>query len=258
MIIVGIDMGIQYTKAVVVKDDKVVGKAKVPTGGMDRPKNAKAAVDAALQDAGVKASDVDKIAATGKGKFDISFADDVFTETIAAARAAKLYFPEATAVMSVGADETLAAILGEKRLITEFVLNQKCAAGLGTFVSYLAKRLGITLELAAASDGPDLGAMNDGCAVFSELDALSFLNDGAATDAIMATVNRAAATRAATVFADLTAYPGEKAVLVGGLTKNSAFVKALEKHLNRKFLIPEDAEYSCAVGAATCIVKGIS
>ena len=99
--------------------------------------------------------------------------------------------------------------------------------------------------------------MNDGCVVFSELDALSLINNGAAPGSVMATATRAAATRAATVLADLTASPGEKTVLIGGLAKNSAFVKALEKSCGRKFMIPEDAQYGGAIGAALCGAKGI-
>ena len=257
MIIAGIDMGIQNTKVVIFKDDKVIGRSIISTGGIDRPEQAHRAYNEALREAAVDAVDVEKVFATGKGKFDVPFAIEVFTDTTAAARAAKYYYPEATSVMSVGADETLAAVLGKERLIDEVALNQKCAAGLGTFLTYLAKRLGLTIEQAAASDGPNVGVMNDGCVVFSELDALSFINNGAVPEGVMATAIRAAATRAATVIADLTAPTGDKTVLIGGLAKNKAFVNALEKSCGKKFFIPEDAQYSGAVGAALCGVKGI-
>ena len=257
MLTMGIDMGIQNTKAVVFQDDKVVGKAVVSTGGMDRPRQARKVYDEALKSAGINAGDIEKVVATGKGKYDIPFANEVFTETITSARAAQYFYPDATAVMSVGADETLAATLGENRLIGEFVLNQKCAAGLGTFLTYLAKRLGMNLEQVSASDGPDAGIMNDGCVVFSELDALSFLNNGASKESIMASANKAAATRAATVLADLTASFGDKVVLIGGLTKNSAFVSALEKTLGITLFVPDDAEYCGAIGAAICGTKGL-
>ena len=257
MIIAGIDMGLQYTKAVIFKDDKVIGRSIISTGGADRPAQAEKAYSEALSEAGVESGGVEKVIATGRGRFDVGFAGEAYTETVAAARAAGYYYPEATSVISVGADETLAAVLGKERLIAEVALNQKCAAGLGTFLTYLAGRLGLTPEQVSAADGPDAGVMNDGCVVFSELDALSLINNGAAPESVMATAIRAAATRAATVLADLTAPSGDKTVLIGGLTKNAAFVKALEKSCGRKFAIPEDAEYCGAVGAALCGLKGI-
>ena len=257
MIIAGIDMGIQNTKVVIMRDNAVVGRGKASTGGMDRPEQAKKAYDDALKSAGIDAKDVSKVIATGKGKFDIPFADDTYTETVAAMRAAQYYFPDATGVMSAGADETLAATVGSNRLIGEFVLNQKCCAGLGTFISYLARKLGKTIEQAAAVDCPDCGTMNDGCVVFAELDALSMMNDGAAPDEIIATALGAVATRAATVLADLTASPGDRVVLLGGLAKSPAFVAALEKSVGLKLLIPEDPEFGGAVGAAICGEKGL-
>ena len=257
MIIAGIDMGIQNTKAVILKDNKVVGRSVVSSGGADRPTQAQKAYEEALREAGVGAGDVAKVIATGKGKFDVAFADEEYTDAVTAARAAKYYEPEATSVMSLGADGTLAAVLGKERLIDEVALNQKCAAGLGVFLTYLGMRLGLTAQQMGAADGPDVGMMNDGCVVFSELDALSFLNSGATPEGVMATATRAAATRAATVLADLTASPGEKTVLIGGLAMNPAFVAALETRCGKKFLIPDDALFAGAVGAALCGEKGI-
>jgi|LSQX01.3.fsa_nt_gb benzoyl-CoA reductase subunit D len=257
MIIAGIDAGVLNTKVVIMEDEKVIARSKVSTGGIDRPQQVKKAYEEALQAAGLTEKDVEKVIATGKGKYDIPFADEVYTETSALARAARHFFPEATGAMSVGADETIALKLGEKRLIDEFVLNQKCTAGLGTFLEYLGRKLGMTAEQIAAADGPDAGFMNEGCVVFAELDALSLLNNGASPEAVMATAIRTAATRAATVLVDLTASPGDKVALFGGLAKNAAFVSALEKILNRKFLISEEAEYGGAVGAVMCDLKGI-
>ena len=257
MIIAGIDMGVQNTKAVVMKDEKIIGRSVISTGGIDRSEQARKAYDEALKTAGVAESDVEKVIATGKGKFDVPFADETYTETVAACRVASYFFPDATAVVSTGADEALAAVIGKNRLIDEFVLNQKCSAGLGAFLSYLGQRLGLTQEQIGKCDGPDAGIMNDGCVVFSELDALSLLNNGAAPESVMAAANRAAATRAATVLSDLTAACGASVVLIGGLAKNKAFVTAMEERLNCMLNIHEDAEYGGAVGAVLSYIKGL-
>lgn len=249
MIIAGIDAGAENTKAVIIKDGKVIGRAAESTGGADRPEQVRKAYDEALKAAGVSAGDVESVIATGKGKFDVSFSAGHVTETIAAAHAARSYYADATSVMSVGADETLAATIGDKRLIKEFVLNQKCTAGLGTFLKYLAARLGIP-EGQAGADTQDAGPVNEGCVVFSELDALSLISNGAAPKAVMASAVKAAAVRAANVMNDLTLPSNERAVLIGGLTKNALFVRVLEETVGFKFLIPEDAEYSGAIGAA--------
>ena len=253
MLVAGIDAGIENTKAVIVRDGKIIGRAMVSTGGIDRPEQARRAYDEALSVAGVNVDEIEKVTATGKGKYDVSFASDIITEATAVSRAARYCFPEAAGVMSVGADETIAITLGSERLIDEYALNQKCTAGLGTFLKYLAMRLEKTEEQVGVCDGADAGMINEGCVVFSELDALSLLNSGASKEAIMASAIKAAAVRAATVYHDLTIPPTGSVVLVGGLAKNRAFVRALESNLALEFLNCENAEYCGALGATlTC------
>ena len=249
MIIAGIDAGIENTKVIVMKDGEVVGRAKAATGGIGRAENAKRAYTEALSAAGLNEDGVTSVIVTGKGKFDIPFASVRITETIAAAYAARFLVPGATAVVSAGADETLAAVLGEERLIGEFVLNQKCAAGLGTFLTYLAQRLGISLE-SVSPDTKDAGALNEGCVVFSELDALSLINAGAEPKEVLMSAVKAVAVRAATVVNDLTLPLNERVVLIGGLAQNTAFVYAIEEVVGFKFTVPDDAEYCGAIGAA--------
>ncbi|MCL2391789.1 MAG: acyl-CoA dehydratase activase [Oscillospiraceae bacterium] len=249
MIIAGIDVGVENTKVVIIDDKKVVGCAAVSTGGVERPTQIRKAYEMALSAAGISEKDVGAVIATGRGKFDVDFVSGRVTETIAATFAARFLYPDATSVMSVGADETLAATIGKERLVGEYVANQKCTAALGTFLKFLAKRLGVALE-ECKPEAKDAGEINEGCVVFSELDALSLINDGAKPEAVMASAINATAIRAATVMNDLTIPKNERPILIGGLAKNAAFVSALEKVLGFKFIIPENPEFCGAIGAA--------
>jgi len=249
MIVAGIDVGIESTKVVILNDGKVVGQSIVLTGGIERSEHIRKAYDNALSVAGVKESDVVTVVATGRGKYDVDFVSLRVSETIAAAFAARHLHPDATSVMSVGADETLVATIGKERLVGEYVMNQKCTAALGTFLKFLAKRLEISLDECVPGE-EDAGAVNEGCVVFSELDALSLLNAGAEPKAVMASAINATAIRAATVMNDLTIPANERPILIGGLSKSAAFVSALEKVLGIKFVIPENSEFCGAIGAA--------
>jgi predicted CoA-substrate-specific enzyme activase len=249
MITAGIDAGLGYTKVVILKDGKIIGRGKGITGGVKRPANIQAVYDAALKDAGIAAEDVAKVVATGKGKYDIPFANDRITEVVTSAKAAKALCPEATTVVSVGADETLVATLeGEK--INEFCLNQKCAAGLGLFLEYMARRLGMTVEELSALGAPGEAVVNDGCVVFAELDALSLLNRGVDAKEAAKAVTEAVAWRTSTTINDITAQNKTCVVLFGGLTKNAAFLNALKRISGIPFVVPAEAEYAGALGAA--------
>jgi len=255
MITAGIDVGLEYTKAVILQDGKVTGKAIGLSGGAGRPAAIRALYDKALENAGVESGEVEKVFATGKGKFDVSFADDKPAEVIVAAKAAKLAAAEATMAVDAGADEIVVATLeGEK--VKEFVINQKCAAGLGLLMEGIAERLGISMEEMGALDGGQAVAVNDGCIVFAELDALSLLNRGTDAKEVAKAVIEACAWRASMTINDVYKPAKECVVLMGGLALNKAFLKALERISGITFVIPGDPEYAGATGAATLAAAG--
>ena len=255
MITAGIDVGLENIKVVVIKDGKVAGKACGPSGGAKRPAAVQAVYDKALEAAGVQAADVSKAISTGKGKFDVPFAADQLTEVITAAKAASILAPGATAVVGIGADETLAAAIeGEK--IKEYVLNQKCAAGLGLFLEGMAERFDMSLEELGALEGQAKVRVNDGCIVFAELDGLSLVNRGTDPKEVAKAMIEACAWRANTTINDIYRPSNDKVVLIGGMTKNNAFVKALERISGIQFVIPEEAVYAGAIGAAASAAAG--
>jgi len=252
MIIAGIDVGLENTKVVILKDGKIAGRSMGRSGGEERRAAIEKIWQDALKDASVSASDVEKVVARGKGKYDAAMADDRYTEPVTAAKAARFLCPDADAVVDVGADETLIAAFQRDGKISETTINQKCGAGLGLFIRYMADRLELTLdEMGALPPAGDAApVVNDGCVVFAEMDALSLLNHGATPKEVAVAVTEAAAVRACSVVLEPTLPIGEKVLLVGGLSGNAAFVAALEKHAGIRVVVPEDAVYAGAIGAA--------
>jgi activator of 2-hydroxyglutaryl-CoA dehydratase len=92
--------------------------------------------------------------------------------------------------------------------------------------------------------------VNDGCAVFAEMDALSLLNHGASAAEVASAVADAAAVRICMTFNDITIPARDKIVLFGGLTKNKAVMDALQSYAKMEFVIPDEAEYAGAIGSA--------
>jgi benzoyl-CoA reductase subunit D len=250
MITAGIDVGLKNIKAVVLKDGKIAGKASGISGGAGRPAAVQAVYDKALAEAGVKAGDVAKVISTGKGKFDVPFSADQLSETVTAAKAARLLVPGVTSVVDIGADEIVVAVLAEENKITEFVINEKCTAGLGLLLEGIADRFDMSIEEIGALEGPGSVAVNDGCVVFAELDALSLLNRGTDAKEIVKAINEAIAWRANSTLNDIYKPDYKCVALFGGLTKNGAFIKSLKRISGIDFVIPEDAEYAGAFGAA--------
>jgi benzoyl-CoA reductase subunit D len=242
-------------KAVVLKDGKIIGKAKCLSGGIRIAESAEKAWDGALKDADVSAADVAGIAATGKGKYDVNLADKVCTEMRAAVTAARFLVPAVTTVVDIGADETVVATVKPDGTVGQTLLNQKCAAGLGTFLKSMAWHLELPLEEMSALNVADSHsqegvAVNDGCVVFAEMDALGLLNRGVAPKDVAAAITKAAAVRANTTLNDVTVPMNDCVVLFGGMTQNDAFIAAWKELSGIDFVIPGDAEYGGALGAS--------
>jgi predicted CoA-substrate-specific enzyme activase len=254
MITAGIDAGFENTKVVLLRGDEIAarGIARTRTAGEKRAKAIASLWLGTLRSAGLSAADIGKVAATGHGKSDVGFADEMVVEAVADARAARFFYPAAQCVVDIGADQILVVTLGEGNAIREVVFNQKCAAGIGTFLAFMADRLAFSPEEMGAlpPNAPEGVFVNDGCPVFAELDALCLLRAGVSPENVARAVVEASAVRINSVLNDKLVPEKETTVLVGGLTKNAALVRALKTRSGINFLIPIQAEYGCAAGAA--------
>ena len=247
MITGGIDLGIENVKAVILRDGKVAGRASGASGGARRGESAARVWKEAVERAGVAASDVKRVVATGQGKFDAAFAADRIVEPVADAKAAFFLYPSARAVVNVGADQVRVVTFDSTGKITEVVLNQKCGAGIGIFLRSLSKMLGIAFEEIHAAEG---ATVNDACPVFAGTDAVSLLHDNVPKAAILGAAIDAMAARINGVLNDKIIPEKETTVLIGGVARNRAVIAALKKRSGINFLVPEDPEFACALGAA--------
>ena len=250
MITAGIDAGIESVKAVILKDGKVIARGAGISGGAKRGRAAEQVYNEALAAAKLKPSAVDNICATGQGKGDVAFANDRITEPVADARAARFLNPRATTVVDCGADQVRVIALGQGDTITEVVMNQKCAAGLGILLRSMARTLGMTLDEMGGLTGSPKATVNDGCVVFAEMDALGMLNRNVPTADIARAVMEAVAVRINSILNDKIKPAKDTTVLVGGVSRNAALVDTLKRRSGINFIIPEHAEYAGALGAA--------
>jgi predicted CoA-substrate-specific enzyme activase len=252
MITAGIDMGIENVKAVILKDGKIIARRMALSGGANRAQSAEKVWNEALAAAGIKASDVSKVVATGQGKLDVKFATDHCVEPVADARAAKFLYPSATSVVDVGADQVRVVTLGDGQKIKEVVINLKCAAGIGIFLRSMGRTLGLTIEEMGQvpSSKTKEAAVSDLCVVFAELDAVAMIHKNTPKPAIVKAVQESVATKLNAILNDKVVPESNKSVLIGGVSRNAGVVQALQKRSGINFLIPENADYAGALGAA--------
>jgi len=249
MIIAGIDVGAVATKAVIIRDDEIIGKAKVLTG-FEQKEAALKALEKAIENAGISRSDIDHIGATGAGANTVDFAEKKFEDVVADAAGANFTFPQSRTVIDIGGEESRSIFIDGTGLVLDFALNEKCAAGTGAFIEAMARALEIKVEeigeLSLSSD--ENLQINAQCVIFAESEVVSLIHAETPKPDIARAVHEGIATR----IVSMVRRSGiEDAVaVIGGVAYNKGFVDRLKARLGRDLLIPEDPQIVGAVGAA--------
>jgi benzoyl-CoA reductase subunit D len=249
MITAGVDCGSKNVRVVIVKDGEIMARSMVPAG-MDTAKASQDAYDKALADAGIAARDVEKVVATGAGRNEPGFKNDVVTEVGADARGAIHLFPEARTVIDVGAEEGRAIKIDARGKVVDFAINEKCAAGAGAFTESMARALEVKLEELGPLSLESTKAipMNAQCAVFAESEVVTLVHKKTSKQDMARAIHDAIADRITSMVRRVGIE--EKIVLIGGVSYNVGFVKSLEEDLETKVLIPDEPEFVGALGAA--------
>jgi len=249
MFVAGIDMGIQTIKIVVLKDGAVAGRAKAHSG-FEPTKAAEQALAEALKTAGATRADVALVFATGSGMEMAPDANGTVSMMGADAKAGVHLYPDARTIIDVGAEEARAVRCDERGIMMDFVVNERCAAGAGTFIEAMARALEVKLEdmgplsLKAERASP----INASCVIFGESDVVTLIHRQESKPEIARAVFDAMADRVSSMVHRLGVNP--QVVLVGGVAKDVGFVESLKRKLGTNVLIPEYPEYAGALGAA--------
>ena len=250
MITAGIDVGNRFTKAVLQNDGEILSFSRAESG-FDQKKAAEKAFRQAVAIAGATEDDVAKIIATGAGQREVDFATGLITDVSAAARGAIKIFPEARTVAEVGSETGKAIRMDGEGRVKNFTFNDKCAAGVGSFVESISHILQVSPEemsLLALEAGDNI-TINAQCAVFAESEVISLIHAGIPRAEIAKAVLVAMAGRISSLVHRV-GLEKEMAV-IGGTAKSQAFITALEEIMQVKLLADnEKSEYFSALGAA--------
>lgn len=249
MITVGMDLGTQRVKAVILKDGAVIARGQA-FAGFDPTKAAEQAVADALKQAKLKQSDIAYFVATGSAMDMAPYANSTISMMGADAKAGVYLIPSARTIIDVGAEEARAVKCDEKGVMVDFVVNERCAAGAGAFIEAMARALEVKLEemgplsLKAERASP----INASCVIFGESDVVSLIHRQESKPEIARAVFDAMADRISSMIHRLGINPD--VVLVGGVAKDEGFVASLNRKLGVNVLIPENPDYVGALGAA--------
>ena len=249
-LIAGIDMGARSAKAVVIDRSGVMRGSAVGKMRPDFDGLAREVVTKAASAAGGAFGDVDYVATTGLGRYNIGFRDIQITDITTVARGAAHLFPATRCLIDIGAQSTRAIRILEGGRVKEFRSNDKCAAGAGGFAERAARYLEVKLD--------DLGALSERansaqvissvCAVFAESEIINLVTAGHSVEDIVRGIHDSLAQRAQQLLKRVGIEP--EITFVGGMAKQSGMIKALEAVLATKVNVAADPDLVAALGAA--------
>jgi predicted CoA-substrate-specific enzyme activase len=249
MITLGVDLGSRTTKTVLLEDGKLLGRRIIPTGWAPAAaaEQARAAV---IGDAGLTISDVDAVVATGYGRVTVPFPAKLVTEITCHAAGAASVLPEARTVIDVGGQDSKVIRIDQFGLVSDFAMNDRCAAGTGRFLEFMAQSLEVEIGdfaiLGARGEHPaDLSSI---CTVFAESEVLSLVAQGSLVADIVAGIHRAIARRIVSLTESVGLVP--PVAMTGGGALNAGLRHHLSALLKTEILLPPNPQTMGAEGAA--------
>jgi predicted CoA-substrate-specific enzyme activase len=257
MIVAGIDVGGKNVHIVIAQNGDILAKAGAPSG-INKAEAAEKLYDETLKKAGLKREDISQVVATGSSGGRVAFADGVIPDAAADARGVIKLIPSARTVIDVGAEEGRAIKVSPEGRVLDFAINEKCAAGTGTFVDTMARALEITVEEMAQISLKSTRSipMNAQCAVFGESEVVSLIHQNTSKQDIARAVHYAIAGRVGSV-ARIVGLEND-VVMIGGVANNTGFVESLKRDIGVDVKVPDAPDFVGALGAVAAAAAGIT
>ena len=197
MYVLGLDVGSASSKVVILDDDKnIVSSSVVQVGtGSSGPSRA---LNEALGKVNLTLDDMKKIVATGYGRYSFERADKQISEISCHAKGIYHLVPTARTIIDIGGQDAKAIRLDDNGMVSQFFMNDKCAAGTGRFLDVMARVLEINITDMADYDSRATEVVNvsSTCTVFAESEVISHLSNNIPKENIIAGIHASVASKA--------------------------------------------------------------
>ena len=198
------------------------------------------------------------VVGTGYGRARLPFSKEhVRSEILCHGLGAHVMYPGTATVLDIGGQDTKAIQVDPAGIVESFQMNDRCAAGCGRYLGYIADEMNMGLhELGPmAMQSTKTIRINSTCTVFAGAELRDRLSLGDKREDIMAGLHRAIILRAMSILARSGGIR-DQFTFTGGVAKNEAAVKALKDLVHENYgelqlNIDPDSIYTGALGGAT-------
>ena len=250
--ICGIDLGSRSVKIALMGDGKELEFQSYDTIGFYRKYGRREGDQLVIDFSALGYSRIENLISTGYGRNAIKIKGGQDIPEIKAHVLGASYqsaLSDFTLLDLGGQDSKVALVRGGK--LVDFQTNDKCAASSGRYLENMAQVLGIDLEELSKHYESPL-ELDSTCAIFGESELIGKILEGHSIDNLAAAVNQTIVKRVKPMLRNL---ESPQLVFVGGVAKNGAIVKILERDLGLQVLVPKYPQYNGAIG---CCVYGMN
>ncbi|MDR0649091.1 MAG: acyl-CoA dehydratase activase [Synergistaceae bacterium] len=247
---VGIDSGSALCKTALF-DGKGVTDALAVKTGWNPGLSAAESLGCILKRNSLSRGDV-CVSSTGYGREAIDFADCSFTEITCHAFGGMNLAPGIEGVIDIGGQDSK-VIQIEGGRVTNFMMNDKCAAGTGRFLNMSCERLGLRLEdIDEFADPDEAIPVNNMCAVFAESEIIGLLAMQKDRSKIMTGVLQSIAQKIRQMTGKVGFTGTAPLLMTGGLSKSALLIRIIAQAISLDVITHELALFAGAVGACVC------
>lgn len=249
MYTLGIDIGSTTSKCVIMEDGKRIAAKSLEIGGLGTM-GPNRAVEGIIEEAGISKCEIYKSIVTGYGRMNYEEADGEVSELTCHALGGRYVFPDIRTVIDIGGQDAKVICLNEDGMMTNFVMNDKCAAGTGRFLDVMANILNMDVNdfEKLAKKSTNAAPISSTCTVFAESEVISQLANGVDMSDLIKGICSSVASRVSALARR--AGVRERVCISGGVGKNGAVRTALENELGVTIYHDMLTQYFGAVGAA--------
>jgi len=208
---------------------------------------------------------ISKMVGTGYGRALLPFPEDcIKSEILCHAFGAHAIFPNTRTVLDIGGQDTKAIQVDSHGLVTSFHMNDRCAAGCGRYLGYIADEFGISLnELGPeAMSATKETTICSTCTVFAGAEVKELLHNGEERSNILAGLHKAIVQRAMSLIARSGGVKNEF-TFTGGVARNQAVLKYVKQMVTDSYgeltmNIHTDSIFMGALGGAMFARRNIN
>jgi len=201
---------------------------------------------------------------TGYGRATLPFSKEhIRSEILCHGLGAHIMHPQTATVLDIGGQDTKAIQVDSTGIVENFQMNDRCAAGCGRYLGYIADEMNLGLhELGPmAMQSTRKVRINSTCTVFAGAELRDRLSMGEKREDIVAGLHRAIILRALSILSRSGGIRDEF-TFTGGVAKNEAAVAVLkelafENYGEMTMNVNPDSIYTGALGAATFASRAV-